>query len=119
MDHQAAIDMTTGSEQDERQQQRYVGRLEAMLGLRGAFWCCWIRDLSLAGAGLEPAIPAALGEQVELRSPHFDFDGGLTGRVVNVAHKRTCLAFELDPASQQKLALYLLANLERPVPRPA
>jgi hypothetical protein len=114
MVQQAVVDMATGTEQDERQQQRYMGRLEAMLGLRGAFWCCWIRDLSLTGAGLEPAIPAALGEQVELRSPHFDFDGGLSGRVVNVAHKRTCLAFDLDSASQQKLALYLLSNIERP-----
>jgi hypothetical protein len=111
------IAIATRTEQDEPREQHYVRRLEAMLALRGAFWCCWIRSLSLAGAGLEPAIPGALGEQVELRSPHFSFRGGLIGRVVNVASNRTSLAFKLDPASEQKLGLYLLTDFGRPPPR--
>jgi len=97
-------------EQDERRAQRYEGRLEAVLRLDGAWWRCWIRDLSLGGAGLDPALPALLGREVELRSPGFDFDGGLRGRVINVADQRTCLAFDLEPAAQQRLAAFLAAN---------
>ena len=63
---------------------------------RGAPWRCWIRDLSLGGAGLEPALPAMLGQVVELTCPSFDFAGALPGRVVNVADRRTCMAFDLD-----------------------
>jgi hypothetical protein len=97
-------------EQDERRAPRYEGRLEAVLRLDGAGWRCWIRDLSLGGAGLDPALPALLGREVELRSPGFDFDGGLRGRVINVADQRTCLAFDLEPAAQQRLAAFLAAN---------
>jgi hypothetical protein len=97
---------------DERLDPRFAGRLEAELLLDGAWWHCWIRDLSLGGAGLEPPIPPALGKPVELRSVRFNFEGQLRGRVVNVAHRRTCLAFDLDPATRQHLAAFLLANVE-------
>jgi hypothetical protein len=96
--------------QEERREQRYEGRLEAVLRADGGWWRCWIRDLSLGGAGLDPALPALLGREVELRSPGFDFDGGLRGRVINVADQRTCLAFDLDPAAQQRLGAFLTAN---------
>jgi hypothetical protein len=68
--------------QDERRRERYEGELECRLDLNGASWRCWIRDLSLGGAGLEPAIPAALGQRVTLSSPLFDFDRPLCGRVM-------------------------------------
>jgi hypothetical protein len=107
--------MTTyprSDEQDERLDPRFEGRLEAELVVDGAPWRCWIRDLSLGGAGLEPPIPPALGKKVELRSVRFDFAGGLRGRVVNLAHRRTCVAFDLDPGTRQHLSAFLLANLE-------
>ena len=97
--------------QDERQHPRYEGRLEAFLMFRGAPWRCWIRDLSLGGAGLEPALPAALGQEVELTSPSFDFHGGLPGRVVNVAERRTCVAFALDLEHVDAVARFLAANV--------
>jgi hypothetical protein len=53
-----------------------------------------------------------LGRKVELRSARFDFAGRLRGRVVNVAHRRTCIAFDLDPGTRQHLAAFLLANVE-------
>ncbi len=105
-------DPDVGEQQDERLDPRFEGRLEAELLVDGASWCCWIRDLSLGGAGLEPPIPAALGKTVELQSRRFDFKGRLSGRVVNLAHRRTCLAFDLDPATRQHLAAFLLANVE-------
>jgi hypothetical protein len=98
-------------EQDERRAHRYEGRLEAVLRVDGAWWRCWIRDLSLGGAGLDPALPALLGREVELRSPGFDFDGGLRARVINVADQRTCLAFDLEPAARQFLGAFLAANI--------
>lgn len=98
--------------QDERVSPRYKGRLEAFLLLRGAHWCCWIRDLSIDGAGLEPALPPALGQIVELTSRSFDFEGALRGRVVNLAHRRSCVAFDLDPEMRDKLARFLAANVE-------
>ncbi len=98
--------------QDERLDPRFEGRLEAELLIDGASWRCWIRDLSLGGAGLEPAIPAALGRKVELHSARFDFAGRLRGRVVNLAHRRTCLAFDLDPGTRQQLTVFLLSNVE-------
>ena len=98
--------------QDERLDPRFEGCLEAELLIDGASWRCWIRDLSLGGAGLEPAIPAALGKKAELHSVRFDFAGRLRGRVVNLAHRRTCLAFELDPGTRQQLTAFLLSNVE-------
>jgi hypothetical protein len=106
------IDLGFDGLQDERLDPRFEGRLEAELLVDGGWWHCWIRDLSLGGAGLEPPIPAALGKTVELRSPRFNFEGKLGGRVVNVAYRRTCLAFDLDPATRQRLAAFLLANVE-------
>jgi hypothetical protein len=97
---------------DDRLDPRYEGRLEAFLMFRGAPWRCWIRDLSLGGAGLEPALPAALGQMVELTCPSFGFDGGLAGRVVNVADRRTCLAFELEAQRRDDLARFIAANIE-------
>jgi PilZ domain len=97
-------------QQEERRARRYEGRLEAALRVDGAWWRCWIRDLSLGGAGLDPALPALLGREVELRSPGFNFDGGLRGRVINVADQRTCLVFDLEPAAQQCLGTFLAAH---------
>jgi PilZ domain len=97
---------------DERLDPRYEGRLEALLLFRGAPWRCWICDLSLGGAGLEPAIPATLGQMVELTCPSFEFEGGLLGRVVNVADRRTCIAFELEAQRQDDLARFLATNIE-------
>jgi hypothetical protein len=97
---------------DDRLDPRYEGRLEAFLMFRGAPWRCWIRDLSLGGAGLEPALPATLGQMVELTCPSFEFDGGLSGRVVNVADRRTCVAFELGAQRLDDLARFLAANIE-------
>jgi PilZ domain len=109
-------DNPTGDEQradqDDRLDPRYEGRLEAFLLFRGAPWRCWIRDLSLGGAGLEPALPATLGQTVELTSPSFEFAGGLAGRVVNVADRRTCIAFELEAHRLDDLARFLAANIE-------
>ena len=98
--------------QDERLDPRYEGRLEALLMFRGAPWRCWIRDLSLGGAGLEPALPATLGHTVELTCQSFEFRGGLAGRVVNVADRRTCVAFELAAERRDDLARFLAANIE-------
>ena len=97
---------------DERLDPRYEGRLEALLMFRGAPWRCWIRDLSLGGAGLEPAIPATLGQVVELTCSSFEFDGGLPGRVVNVADRRTCIAFDLEAQRRDDLARSLSTNIE-------
>jgi PilZ domain len=96
---------------EERLHPRYEGQLEAFLMFRGAPWRCWIRDLSLGGAGLEPALPATLGHAVELTSPSFDFTGALPGRVVNVAERRTCVAFDLDLERLDDLARFLAANI--------
>jgi hypothetical protein len=78
---------------------------------RGAPWRCWIRDLSLGGAGLEPALPATLGHEIELTCPSFHFDGGLPGRVVSVAERRTCVAFALDLERLDEVARFLAANI--------
>lgn len=107
-----AIDTPTRAGGDERLDPRYEGRLEAFLMFRGAPWRCWIRDLSLGGAGLEPALPATLGQSVELTCPSFDFTGGLPGRVINVAHRRTCVAFHLNPEHLDALAQFLAANID-------
>jgi hypothetical protein len=107
-----STDHTQRSGHDDRLDPRYEGRLEAFLMFRGAPWRCWIRDLSLGGAGLEPALPAALGQTVELTCPSFQFDGGLAGRVVNVADRRTCVAFDLEAQRLDDLARFLAANVE-------
>jgi hypothetical protein len=103
-------DDPTGS--DERLDPRYEGRLEGSLIFRGAPWRCWIRDLSLGGAGVEPALPAMLGQTVELTCTNFQFAGGLPGRVINVADRRTCVAFDLQPEHQDALAGFLAANID-------
>jgi hypothetical protein len=97
---------------DDRLDPRYEGRLEAFLVFRGAPWRCWICDLSLGGAGLEPALPATLGQRVELTCPSFGFEGGLAGRVVNVADRRTCIAFELGAQRLDDLARFLATNIQ-------
>ena len=99
-----------GPPPEDRGHERYEGRLEAYLWMEGGWWHCWIRDISLGGAGLEPAIPAALGKRASLTSPYFDFKGQLPGRVINVADDRTCLAFDLDPALRDQLARFITAN---------
>jgi len=109
-DGSAIHDQQTASP-DERLHPRYEGRLEAFLMFRGAPWRCWIRDLSLGGAGLEPALPATLGHPVELSCPSFDFAGALPGRVVNVAERRTCVTFDLDLVRLDELARFLAANV--------
>jgi hypothetical protein len=101
-----------GAAQDDRAHRRYEGRLPALLVVDGDRWRCWIRDISLGGAGIEPPIPAALGKPVELSSPHFTFEGKLTGRVINLAHRRTCIVFDLDEAARQKLAEFLASHTE-------
>ncbi|MGH6901242.1 MAG: PilZ domain-containing protein [Geminicoccaceae bacterium] len=106
-----AIDDQPAARPDERLDPRYEGRLEASLMFRGAPWRCWIRDLSLGGAGLEPALPATLGQPVELICPSFDFSGALPGRVVNVAERRTCVTFDLDLERLDALARFLAANV--------
>jgi hypothetical protein len=105
------IDPTPGGG-DERLDPRSEGRLEAFVIFRGAPWRCWIRDLSLGGAGLEPALPAMLGQRVELTCPSFAFAGGLPGRVINVADRRTCVAFDLGPEHLDALAGFLAANID-------
>jgi hypothetical protein len=97
--------------QDERRHPRYEGRIEAALMYRGAPWRCWITDLSLGGAGLEPALPATLGQEVELTSPSFGFEGGLPGRVINVAERRTCVAFDLSRERLDAVARFIAANV--------
>jgi hypothetical protein len=49
---------------------------------------------------------------VELTCPSFEFEGGLPGRVVNVADRRTCIAFELEAQRQDDLARFLATNIE-------
>lgn len=105
-------DPDRGEQFDERSDPRFTGRLEAQLLVDGALWNCWICDLSLGGAALDPPIPAALGKRVELRSRRFDFAERLRGRVVNLAERRTCMAFDLDAQTRQRLAAFLLANAE-------
>jgi len=95
---------------EERAYPRYEGRLEASLLVEGRAWRCWVRDISLGGAGLEPAIPAAVGKDVMLSSPFFDFDARLPGRVINVAQDKTCLAFDLEPEMREQLTRFLTDN---------
>jgi PilZ domain len=101
------------TEPEERRYRRYPAPLEAKLLVDGDQWRCWIRDISVAGAGLDPAIPAALGRRAELHSPHFDFATPLPGRVVNVAPERTCLEFDLDEAAARELTIFLASTVDR------
>jgi hypothetical protein len=100
------------SELEERRYRRYPAPLEAKLLVDGDHWRCWIRDISVAGAGLDPAIPAALGRNAVLHSPHFDFATPLPGRVVNVAPERTCLEFDLDEAAARELTIFLASTVD-------
>ena len=93
--------------QEDRRHERAEGRLEAYLLVDGAPWRCWIRDISIGGAGLEPEMPAALGKSVVLSSPHFELGMSLPGRVINVADKRTCISFDLDPSIGERLMRFL------------
>jgi hypothetical protein len=104
---------TTPSEPEERRYRRYSAPLEAKLLVDGARWNCWIRDISVAGAGLDPALPAVLGRRAELHSPHFGFPAPLPGRVVNVAQERTCLEFDLDEAAARELTVFLASSVDR------
>ena len=71
---------------------------------------CMICNISPRGAGLEPAIPSALGHMVELHSERLQQP--LLGRVVNVAEDRTNVAFELDAAMQYELAKFLATDVD-------
>lgn len=94
-------------QQDERRHERFEGRLEGYLLVAGDPWRCWIRDISLGGAGLEPEMPAALGKPVVLSSPCFEVGMTLNGRVINVADRRTCISFDLDAGTQERLMRFL------------
>ena len=94
--------------QDQRRHPRHVGRLDGELLVDGAAWQCRIRDISCGGAGVEPPIPAALGRPVILASQALGFD--LPGRVVNVAYRRTCIVFDLDPGLEAQLRSFLDAR---------
>ena len=100
------------SEPEERRYRRYPAPLEAKLLVDGDQWHCRIRDISVAGAGLDPAIPAVLGRRAELHSPHFDFATPLPGKVINVASERTCLAFDLDEAATRELTIFLASTVD-------
>jgi hypothetical protein len=106
------LDPPRGAQPEERHYRRYPAPLEAKLLVDGSPWHCRIHDISVNGAGLDPAIPAALGRRVELHSPHFDFTAPLPGKVVNVAPERTCLAFDLDDATARALTIYLASTVD-------
>ena len=53
-----------------------------------------------------------LGQTVELTCTGFQFAGGLPGRVINVADRRTCVAFDLQPEHLDALAGFLAANID-------
>jgi hypothetical protein len=101
------------SEPEERRYRRYPAPLEAKLLIDGDHWHCRIRDISVAGAGLDPAIPAAVGRRAELHSPHFAFPMPLPGRVVNVARERTCLEFDLDETAARELTIFVASTVLR------
>jgi hypothetical protein len=94
-------------QQEERRHERFEGRLEACLLVESGPWRCWIRDISIGGAGLEPEMPAALGKGVVLSSPSFEVGMTLQGHVINLANRRTCISFDLDAATQEKLRRFL------------
>jgi len=94
---------------EQRRHRRQSSRISATLLFDGGAWSCWICDISPKGAGVEPAIPAALGHMVELQSARFS--RALLGRVVNVADNRTNIAFELDSGMEYELAKFLATNI--------
>ena len=96
----------------QRQHSRYEGRVPCSLVLGEEVWNGWIRDLSVGGAGLEPAMPAILGQRVLLTCPAFDFDVPLPGRVINVAHRRTCIEFDLASEVERQLMEFLAKHSE-------
>jgi hypothetical protein len=100
---------TEGSllQQEERRHERFEGRLEAYLLVDGDPWRCWIRDISIGGAGLEPEMPAVLGKSVVLSSPSFEVGMALNGRVITLADRRTCISFDLDAGLQERLMRFL------------
>ncbi len=95
---------------EQRRHRRQSSRISATLLFDGGAWRCSICDISPKGAGVEPAIPAALGHMVELQSARFS--RSLLGRVVNVAENRTNIAFELDSAMEYELAKFLATNVD-------
>jgi hypothetical protein len=95
---------------EQRRHQRVSSRIPAKLVFDGGAWMCVIANISPKGAGLEPAIPSALGHMVELHSERLAQP--LLGRVVNVADNCTNVAFELDSAMQYELAKFLATNLD-------
>ena len=95
---------------EQRRNRRQSARIPATLLFDGGAWSCSICDISPKGAGVEPAIPSALGHMVELQSARFKRP--LLGRVVNVADNRTNIAFELDAAMEYELAKFLATNID-------
>jgi hypothetical protein len=95
---------------DERRATRFEGRVACSVQADGAVWACWLRDLSIDGAAVEPPIPALVGRAVALDSDDFPLDRPLPGKVVNVAHRRTCIAFDLDGQTKAILARFIDDN---------
>jgi hypothetical protein len=95
---------------EQRRHRRLSSHIPAQLLFDGGSWACSICNISPKGAGIEPAMPAALGRMVELKSARLSQP--LLGRVVNVSENRTNLAFELDSAMQYELAKFLATNLD-------
>ncbi len=95
---------------EQRRHRRQSSRIAATLLFDGGAWSCSICDISPKGAGVEPAIPSALGHMVELQSARFNRP--LLGRVVNVTGNRTNIAFELDSSMEYDLAKFLAANID-------
>lgn len=95
---------------EQRRHHRQSSRIAATLLFDGGAWSCSICDISPKGAGVEPAIPSALGHMVELQSARFN--NALLGRVVNVVDNRTNIAFELDSSMEYELAKFLATNID-------
>lgn len=95
---------------EQRRHPRQSSRITATLLFNDGAWHCTICNISPKGAGVEPAIPSALGHLVELQSARFGQP--LLGRVVNVADNRTNIAFELDSSMEYELAKFLATNLD-------
>jgi hypothetical protein len=86
---------------------RFPSGLAARRTSPAGTWNCSICDLSLGGAGLEPALPTALGREVALVSPGLPLEQPLTGRVVACSRHGTHVAFHLDPDAEEALVGYL------------
>ena len=95
---------------EQRRHRRLSSQIPAKLLFNGGEWACTICNISPKGAGLQPALPSALGRMVELQSQRLSLP--LLGRVVNVAENQTNVAFELDSAMQYELAKFLATNLD-------